>query len=175
MWLFNKTKFDDVFLRQVFEHQGILHKIGHLYAKSEADREDLFQEMLLQLWRAYPRYQQDAKFTTWMYQVCLNTAISGLRKSKRWYQLGSLDKNVGTFFSSDEWQQMEHREELAMLHQAIARLGEVEKALIYLHLEENSYEEIAQIMGITTSNVGVKLNRIKAKLASILKHQHQTI
>jgi RNA polymerase sigma factor (sigma-70 family) len=175
MWLFKKTKPNDAFMRQVFEHQGILHKIGHLYAQSDADREDLFQEMLLQLWRAQPHYQQSAKFTTWMYQVCLNTAISGLRKSRRWYQLGSLDKYVGHFLSSEQWQQMEHREELALLQQAIAQLSEVEKAIIHLHLEENSYEEIAHIMGITTSNVGVKLNRIKAKLAALLKPQHQTI
>jgi len=160
------TKPNDKFILSIHAHQGIIHKICNLYARSATDRQDLFQEMLMQLWKAFSGYKEDAKFTTWMYRVCLNTAISNLRKEKRRPLFSTMDKHAmdgGPF----EWP-AEANDELAHLYKAIEQLNEVEKAIIHLYLEENSYGEIAKILGISVSNVGVKINRIKSKLETII-------
>lgn len=133
-----------------------------LYAFREAEREDLFQEILLQLWRNYRTYNGKAKISTWMYRVALNTAISALRKKERRPNLGGDDKLPAGL--SESISDPDIAEKRKFLYQAIAQLSEIERAIILLYLEEHSYEEISQIMGITPNNVGVKLNRIKAKL-----------
>jgi RNA polymerase sigma factor (sigma-70 family) len=171
MSFFKRTEPDNKFISRIYGHQGIIQKICNLYARSATDKEDLFQEMLMQLWKAFPGYKEDAKFTTWMYRVCLNTAISNLRKEKRRPLFSALDKHAmnGLPF---EWPGTEANDELAYLYKAIEQLNEVEKAIIHLYLEENSYEEIAKILGISVSNVGVKINRVKSKLETII-HQKQ--
>jgi RNA polymerase sigma-70 factor (ECF subfamily) len=167
MQFLKRNKPNDKFILSIHAHQGILHKICNLYAHSAADKEDLFQEMLMQLWKAFPSYKEDAKFTTWMYRVCLNTAISNLRKEKRRPLFSTLDKDIMDELPL-EWTGTEANDELVHLYKAIEQLNEVEKAIIHLYLEENSYEEIAKIIGISVSNVGVKINRIKSKLETII-------
>jgi len=149
------------------QHQGIIHKVCSMYCSNESDRQDLFQDILIQWWRAFPSFKGDSKFTTWAYRVAINTAISNYRKQKRRPSLNSI--------STDELQipdisykNAELEERKFFLYQAINRLSKVEKAIMMLYLEEYSYDEIAEMIGITKSNVGVKINRIKAKLKKIL-------
>lgn len=154
------------FLEIIAEHQRIIHKVTRLYAHTQDDRDDLFQEILLQLWRAFGSFKGDAKISTWMYRVALNTAISGFRKSSRRPQTSELDSV--TFLAVAEVPDAEQEEDKALLYKAIALLSDLERAIIMLYLEEHSYEEIAEVIGITANYVGVKLSRIKSKLKKIL-------
>jgi RNA polymerase sigma-70 factor (ECF subfamily) len=157
----------DSFLKQVEEHRGILYKICRVYCFSEADRQDLFQEMIIQLWRAYPTFRGQAKFSTWLYRIALNTAISDLRRKKRRIQPGNLDDlPAGTLDLPDGAGQ---EEQTRLLYQAIDRLTEVEKALTMLYLEDKSYQEMEEILGINQNNLRVKMNRVKEKLRKITK------
>lgn len=145
------------------KNQGIIHKVCSMYCEKEADRKDLFQDILIQWWRAFPSFKGDAKFTTWAYRVAINTAISSYRKQKRRLSFHSLsveELQIPDYVG----QSAEAEERSRQLYKAIEGLSKVEKAIIMLYLEEHSYEDIAQIIGITKTNVGVKINRIKIKL-----------
>ena len=155
---------DKHFLDLIHRHQSILHKICFAYCRSRQDREDLRQEILLQLWKSYPSFHGKARFSTWMYRVALNTAIN--RTSKPGF-LG--DAYSATDPSYDPVAEYELSEEIGILHRAIARLKKVEKAIILMWLDEHSYREIADTIGITEKNVSVKLVRLKNRLAEIIK------
>lgn len=150
------------FVKIITENQGIIHKVCSVYCDSEEDRRDLFQEILAQLWKSYPSFRQEAKFTTWMYRVALNTAITTFKKTKRQPdQSGLTIENVQ--LANEEYDPTTD-EQMRLLHQAVARLSGIEKSIILLFLENKSYEEIAEITGITQNYVRVKMNRIKNKL-----------
>ncbi|MEM6805426.1 MAG: sigma-70 family RNA polymerase sigma factor [Bacteroidota bacterium] len=156
----------EAFIELVEANQGIIHKVCNMYCDNSQDRSDLFQEVLLQLWRSYANYRGDARISTWMYRVALNTAISGLRKRKRReVEQGITDRELELVASGPD---REKEEKKKFLYEAIKLLSDIEKAIIMLHLEEHSYDEIAAIMGITSNHVGVKINRIKGKLKKIL-------
>ncbi len=159
------TAKEQKFLALINENRGIIHRVCHLYAFDSDDREDLFQEILLQLWRAYSSYREEARFSTWMYRISLNTAISGIRKQKRRPITASLE---GVDEKGESGNDLERSERQEILWKAIARLSRVEKAIVILYLEEHSYEEIAEVMGLTVNHIGVKINRIKKKLRGIL-------
>jgi len=154
------------FVRIITENQGIIHKVCSVYCDSEEDRRDLFQEILAQLWKSYPSFRQQAKFTTWMYRVALNTAITSFKKTKR-----RPDQN-GLTIENVQLVQEEYDpttdEQMRLLHQAVARLSGIEKSIILLFLENKDYEEIAEITGITQNYVRVKMNRIKNKLKKLM-------
>ena len=137
-----------------------------MYCDNVDSRKDLFQDILLQLWKAFPTYNHKAKFTTWMYKVALNTAISQFRKVKNKKEdlNGDLPLNLP---DNDCYEETE--EKINILQKAISKLSKTEKSIIILYMDEYSYEEISQIIGISVSNVGVKINRIKYKLQTILK------
>lgn len=151
------------FLAMAKEHQGIIHKICRLYRDGREDREDLFQEIMFQLWKAFPGFRGDAKVSTWIYRVALNTAIASFRKNK---------PAIKFTYAVPDLPEEQPSEELALRHQrlfaALKRLDDIEKALMTLYLEELSYQQIAEIVGINENYVGVKLNRIKSKLQKIL-------
>lgn len=155
------------FLNMVTQHQGIIHKVCYTYCDSEEERHDLFQEVTLQLWRSFGKFRGDSKPTTWMYRVALNTAISGFRKRSRRPQETELSDYVLNLPAPEG--DADYAEKRSLLYQAIGRLSEIERAVVMLYLEEKSYEEIAEIMGITVNYVGVKLNRIKAKLKHLMQ------
>ena len=137
-----------------------------MYCDLPEARRDLFQEIVLQLWRAFGSFKGQSRISTWMYRVALNTAISSFRKQKRkpeQYAISERELNI-PYQDVDP----EKEEKKRFLYQAINQLSEVEKAIIMLHLEDHSYEEIGQIIGITSTHVGVKLNRIKGKLKKII-------
>ena len=156
------------FVRQVETNQGIIQKICRLYGETQPDREDLFQEIVVQLWKALPTVRGDSKFSTWMYRVALNTAISDLRKKKR--SLPVSETEIAFLEINNELTESNDEEKLNSLYAAISHLPEIDKAIVMLYLEDRSYEEMEDILGINTNNLRVKMNRIKEKLRQLTKH-----
>nr|WP_321233797.1 sigma-70 family RNA polymerase sigma factor [uncultured Psychroserpens sp.] len=163
----NNKHLEHEFSERINTSQGIIHKVCRMYCDDEEHRKDLFQDILIQLWRAYPSFRGDAKFSTWMYRVALNVAIQDLRKTKKKRQL---------FFQTNQFKDTSvekpsgiEDEKIKQLHLAITHLNKIEKAIIMLHLDEKSNEEIADIVGITQNYVRVKMNRIKVKLSKQIK------
>ncbi|MCU0439727.1 MAG: sigma-70 family RNA polymerase sigma factor [Raineya sp.] len=144
------------------EHKGIFFKIARTYCLDEIDRQDLTQEMMIQVWQALPKYNQSAKISTWLYRIALNVAISFYRKgSTQKSKNVPLDKQV--FHIQEE--HVPHKEEqINLLEQFIGELKEFDKALIILYLEDKSHAEIAEILGISVTNVSTKVSRIKEHL-----------
>lgn len=154
------------FVRRVTESQGIVHKVCGIYCDNEEDRKDLFQEILIQLWRSYPSFRGDSKFSSWMYRVALNVAISNLRKTKTKKEDSTLPNSFDSISKESDEQSLSL--EKGLLRDAIQQLNKIEKAIMMLYLEEKPNEEIAEIMGITQNNVRVKMTRIRMKLKEIL-------
>ena len=155
------------FLQLIGENKGILFKICKIYQDDAEDRNDLLQEMTLQLWVAFDSFRGDSKFSSWMYRVALNTAITFFKKQKRRPDDQPLHDG---FDRAEELSPAGEKEEkLAVFYKAVQQLGKVEKALIYLYMEDQPYEEIAANLGITELNVRVRLNRVKNKLKEIIK------
>ena len=150
------------FSKLIEQNQRIVHKITSVYATSPEDREDLFQEICLQLWKSNSSFRKESKFSTWVYRIGINTAISSIRKAKNGYTFESLKANHLKIEPVDDG------ENTKLLHDSISKLNRIDKAIILLWLEEKNYEEIASIMGITKSNVSVKLVRIKKKLEEMV-------
>ena len=160
----NQIEIEKEFVKRIQKHQGILHKICFVYSNNNADKEDLYQEIVLQLWKSYPSFRKEAKFSTWMYRVALNTAITLNKKA-------ALFENHKTQLS-DEYaisEVIDYSEDIKILYKAISKLSKIEKAIIMLWLEEKAYSEIAEIVGISEKNVSVKLVRSKKKLAKTIK------
>jgi RNA polymerase sigma-70 factor (ECF subfamily) len=157
----------EAFIRLVNEHRGMLYKVCRLYCFTEHDRQDLFQEIVIQLWKSYPAFRGEARFGTWLYRIALNTAISGLRKQRRRIVLTDPEHLPAQL--QDIQYSAEKEEQLQQLYTAINRLTEVEKALTMLYLEDKSYQEMEEILGISQNNLRVKMNRIKEKLRKITK------
>lgn len=152
------------FLDLIHENQKIIYKVCKTYRDSREDQEDLFQEIVYQLWKSFPSFKGESKITSWMYRIALNTAIAAYRKRK--LQVGYPGK-MPELIHSDVPKQISQNEE--RLFEALRTLSNTEKALISLFLEGFAYQEIAAITGITQTNTGVRLNRIKNKLKEILK------
>jgi RNA polymerase sigma-70 factor (ECF subfamily) len=154
----------DTFQQLLTEHQLLIRKICRIYTDNPQDHEELFQEICLQLWRSFPGFSGQAKFSTWLYQVGLNTAISIFRRSNRnslWQSHQNLDQIPA---KEDE----DLGKDIDQLFSAIQQLPEIDRAIIFLWLESKSYDEIAYITGLSKVNVSVKLVRIKEKLEKIL-------
>lgn len=152
------------FVNLIHENQRIIYKICKTYRDSREDQEDLFQEIVYQLWKSFPSFKGESKISSWMYRIALNTALAIYRKQK--LRVDYMDK-MPEQIHSDVPQQVSENEE--RMFRALRTLNDTEKALISLFLEDFSYHEIAMIMGITETNTGVRLNRIKNKLKQILK------
>ncbi len=158
-----KKDFD--FVETIEQHRGIIFKVCKMYCPSEEDCNDLYQDIVTQLWKAWHGFRGEAKISTWIYRIALNTAISGFRKQKRNPLKNSLqDDNI--HLTTDD--KRKKQEDTEMLYMAINRLSKVEKAMVALYLDEVSYEEISDIMGITQNNVRVKMLRIREKLKKIM-------
>lgn len=156
------------FISAIKENRKLIYKICHLYCLHNECRNDLQQEILLQLWITFPKFDGRVKISTWMYKIALNTAISFYRnESKHKNNHVEIDDLVLTLtdFNSVETEEIKH------LYTCIYQLNEFDKAIILLYLDDKSYKEIAQIMGITETNVATKLNRIKNKLKEQFNNQ----
>lgn len=151
------------FVQAIEENQAIIHKICRIYRDRPEDREDLFQEIVFQCWRAYPKFQGRSKFSSWLYRIALNTAMASYRKQSPPIDLhGSLPDRLHPM-AAEETSENEER-----LFQALRQLKDSEKAIVSLYLEGFNYREMAEITGLTENNIGVRLNRIKHKLKQIL-------
>lgn len=144
------------------QHKGILFKVARVYCPNENDREDLIQEMMIQIWQSVHKYNDQYKITTWLYRISLNVAISYYRKnSTRIKKFIDLNEQMMETPVEDK---SENERQLKLLQQFICELKEIDKALMILYLEDKSHTEIAEILGISVSNVGTKIGRIKDKL-----------
>ncbi|MFN3841091.1 MAG: RNA polymerase sigma factor [Cyclobacteriaceae bacterium] len=160
-----KSEQESHFINLINEHQGLIHKVCMMYENDREARNDLFQEVVLQLWKSFHTFRGDSKITTWMYRIALNTAISGLRKQGRKIQTEDLD-DYHLNISDREPDNTE--ENFEKLQWAIRKLSEIERAMIMMALDEVPYDEIAETMGITQNNVRVRMNRIREKLRKLL-------
>ncbi|RXR30565.1 sigma-70 family RNA polymerase sigma factor [Flavobacterium piscinae] len=154
------------FVTQLKENQNIVHKICRLYTSGEDAHNDLFQEITIQLWKAYPKFRGDSKFSTWAYRVGLNTAITLYRKSTR--SIATTDMEGKKQFIAPDDYNYEEEEQIKLLYKAVQQLNDIEKALVFMYLEDKDYEEIAETLGISEVNARVKMNRIKGKLKKIV-------
>ncbi len=154
------------FVTELERNQNIVHKVCSLYTNNRDAHNDLFQEITIQLWKAYPKFRGDSKFSTWMYRVALNTAITLYRKSKR--RLSTQDYDSVIYKISAEEYDPTQEQQLKLMYSAVKQLGDIDKALVFLYLENKNYAEIAETLGITEVNARVKMNRIKTKLRTIL-------
>ncbi|RYU95917.1 RNA polymerase sigma factor [Emticicia agri] len=155
------------FILLINTNRGLIYKVCNLYCQNEDDKKDLFQEIVLQLWTSFPHFRNESKNTTWLYRVALNTAISNFRKESRKPERSAISTNELQIPDMNFYQTESN--DLSLLQQAIEQLSEIEKAIIMLYLEDKSYDEIADIIGMTHSNVGVRINRIKIKLEKLIK------
>jgi RNA polymerase sigma-70 factor (ECF subfamily) len=151
------------FLNMIREHQGIIHKVCRLYRDRPEDREDLFQEITYQLWKAFPHYRGEAKASTWMYRVALNTAIASYRKKRPDVKYESVLPEYSEEERSDEQALRQEK-----LFWALKQLNDSDKAIIALYLDEYTYRQIAEVIGVSENNIGVKINRIKNKIQQLL-------
>lgn len=159
-----KTSLDQEFLKVIEANQGLLHKVARIYCHKKESREDLIQEITLQLWKAWPGYNPAFKMSTWMYRIALNVAISWFRKQSR-IDSRSVSLEDQSIDPPDDSGSGNQQEEIEWLYKFIDELKELDKALILLYLEEKNHEEIAVILGISKSNVATKIGRIKQRLA----------
>ena len=156
---------DETFVHILNNHRALIYKVCNLYCSDKEDRKDLFQEIVLQIWKSFKSFRHESSLSTWMYRIALNTAITHFKKEKR---MPNHPLSLDGIEIPDIRDQDETEELLQQLSLAIDQLDKIEKSIVLLYLEKKSYEEISEITGLSKSNVGVKLNRIKAKLASTL-------
>lgn len=158
-----RAEWETAFLTDVNRDIRIVHRVCHTYFPRDAmEREEVFQDIMYQLWKSYPQFKRESKFSTWMHKVALNTAITHIRRSAR--KLRSLELTEPIAHMPDMNEHMHRESELRQLYAAIDTLTEIDKAIILLHLEDQDYEEIAAITGLTKTNVSVRLVRIKRAL-----------
>jgi len=154
------------FVRVIQENETLIYKVSKVYTNTREDEQDLYQEIVYQLWKSFGSFRNESKLSTWMYRIALNTAISNLNKEKK----------KGRFLPINEWvlnrtdpDDLLREERFELLYAHIRELSTVEKAIILLYLEGKSYEEMAVITGFTTTNIGTRLGRIKQKLITQVK------
>ncbi len=152
------------FLKAIHDYQKIIYKVCSIYRDSREDQEDLFQEIVYQLWKSYPGFKRESKISSWIYRIALNTAIAIYRKPK--IIIDYSREFPEHLHPSNEKKISENEERLFC---ALRKLSDSEKAVISLYLDDFNYKEIAAITGLSETNVGVRLNRIKNKLKEILK------
>lgn len=154
------------FLEKIENHKGMIFKISKMYADGKEDREDLFQEIVFQLWKSYQNFEGKSQFSTWLYRVSINTSLTFFKKEKK-YQKSDLPYEP-ILEENDGHEQKETQ--LELFYKAIPALNPIEKAIIFLYLEGMSHQDIASNLGITEVNARVKLNRTKNKLQQIIKN-----
>lgn len=162
-------RLENEFVDLMETNQNILHKICKLYTYDFDSHQDLFQEMIIQLWKSYPSFKGESKFTSWLYRVALNTAITLHRAKKR--NIPTVDWDISfQNFKFDEYDTLQD-DQLNFLYSAVRKLNDIEKALVYMYLEDKDYAEIAETLGISEVNARVKMNRIKNKLKSLVQKE----
>ncbi len=157
---------ENIFIENITKHQGIIHKVCNIYCTNHENKTDLMQEITLQLWKSYPGFQGKSKFSTWMYRIALNTAISNVRKTNKMPLMEALFESQIEIPEKENLS--EDDEDVNRLYKIIGKLKVVDKGIILLYLEDKSYKEIAEIIGISEKNVAVKMHRLKKKLEQLI-------
>lgn len=155
-----KQQFEEL----IGQYKSLIYKFCYMYANDLDTPADLFQEVVINLWKGYPRFRGDSSIQTWIYRIALNTCVTFLRKS------GSRPPTTALTDDLPVYAELPDTDRIKELYQMINRLNAIEKAIILLYLEERPYEEIALITGLTKNNVGVRLTRIKEKLSQMYSH-----
>lgn len=158
--------YEKEFLEKIEQHKGIIYKISKMYMDNSEDRDDLFQEIIFQVWKAFPKFRGESEFSTWLYRIALNTAIVFLKSEKKRNFINNSD-STNYKIEQDEYD-LEKEEKLSKMYSAINQLNAIDKAFIFYYLEDFSGKKIAEQMGISEGNVRVKMNRAKNKLKEIL-------
>ena len=157
-----KQEYKRFFQEEIEQNKGILLKVARAYCQNEEDRQDLLQEMMIQIWQSIHKYNDQYKISTWLYRISLNVAISFYRKNtNRTKKFTVINNQTAQIPIEDKW---ENERQLNLLEKFISELKEIDKALMILYLEDKSHVEIAEILGMSVSNVGTKIGRIKDKL-----------
>ena len=152
------------FLRILSQYQGIIHKVNLIYFKTEEDRKDNFQEVVYHLWKSFPSLKDLDKIGSWIYAVAINVSVTKIRKDSRYVPLESIPDPTHT----DDMDTIERTMNFQQLLEAVSQLDEIDKSIMLLYLEEYSYNQIAEITGISSLNVGVRINRAKKQLKQYL-------
>ncbi len=147
------------FINLIEQHSRLIYKMCYMYASDSDELNDLYQEILINLWRSHGSFKGEAKYSTWIYRIGLNTCVSYIRQKSRRPSLVPLTVDLESIAEDEN-----NVEQLRELYRLINQLSKIEKAIALLYLEEKTYDEIGEIVGITRGNVAVKLNRIKTKL-----------
>lgn len=155
----NKSELEKQFIKMIKQNERVIYKVCSFYASDDEPLNDLYQDVVCNLWVAYPKFRGECNISTWIYRVALNTCISGLRKKKRKIQCIDVSQIQDAFVQPEDL-----TAEIKELYRLIHQLKNLERAVILLYLEEKSYQEIADITGLSQNNVAVKLMRIKEKL-----------
>ena len=156
------------FVRLIKEHQALIHCICTIYYTQEEDRKDAFQDIVLQLWKAYPSFRGASKISTWIYSVGLRTVLAKIRKEHR----QPPQESLSDFHQSVGYAPAYADDEMQLLHSIIGQLNDLDKGMVMLYLDEHSYQEIATILNMTVSNVSTRINRIKAKLKKMYHKEY---
>jgi len=162
-----KKELESEFLSMIQNNKRIIYKVTSFYANEKDTIDDLYQDVVLNLWKAFPDFRNESKVSTWIYRIALNTCVSYIRKKNRMPVCVELTQSFKAY--------TEENEAVAELYELINQLGKLERALILLYLEDRPHKEISEIMGITPTNVSTKINRIKEKLKQISKKQNYGI
>ena len=157
---------EEQFISVIKENEGLIYKVVKLYTSAKEDEQDLYQEIVYQLWKSFSSFRNESKISTWMYRIALNTSIANLNKAKkRGIQLPISE----TLLNRPDFTDGSKQEKVDALYAEIRKLDPIEKGIILLHLEGNNYDEIASVTGFTSTNVGTRLGRIKQKIISQIK------
>lgn len=158
----NLNRLEDSFVTLISNNENLIYKICNIYGDNEADREDLKQEIVIQLWKSYPKFRKESKVQTWMYKVALNTALY-FKKKKKISTTGLSDNEL-----TEDDGNLRIEEQLEELYKAIRKLKNIDRAIILLYLEKKSYLQISEVIGLSEKNISVKLVRIREKLKNIV-------
>ncbi len=159
---------EEEFVNLIHQNQGLIYKITSIYSRERDEQDDLYQEIVYQTWKSFDNFKKAAKPSTWLYRVGMNTAITHLNRSKKQLQVVPLEGMKIQFADAGD---SEKEEKIQELYSHIRKLNLLDRGIIFLFLEGKSYEEIAEISGISVSNVGTRMSRIKAKLKSGINTQ----
>ncbi len=157
-------------IKLIENHQALIRKVCSMYAQSTEEADDMFQEVCIQAWRSCEQFKGDSKFSTWLYRIAINTSISWIRKEKK-HQVVGVDNECfyGICDENSFYENEEKQEQISLLHKAINKLNGIDRSLILLYLEDVAYVEISEILGLSVSNVKVKMNRLKKKLKQLME------
>lgn len=159
------TSVQKEFLSLISNYQGIIHKVNLIYFKSDTDKQDNFQEIIYQLWRSYSSLKNKENPASWIYSVAINTSISKIRKDSKLIFTDSITDMIDAGQSEKNGENTDYQDLLEVLQ----KMNEIDRSIMLLYMEDYNYDEIAEIIGISSSNVGVKIHRLKNQLKQLLK------